>query len=88
MSVTESATIGDVLTQLQQGPVTIERAGSPVAMVVGMREYQRFMELQREQEDHYWGEMAMRAKEKNDFASDEEMQSLMERFKGTEESES
>jgi len=50
---------GQILETVVSEPVTIEKKGRPVAVIVSISEYQRLTEL----EDRYWGERAQRALE-------------------------
>jgi len=50
---------GQILETVVSEPVTIEKKGRPVAVIVSIGEYQRLTEL----EDRFWGERAQRALE-------------------------
>jgi prevent-host-death family protein len=45
---------GKVLLQAAKEPVTIEKSGCPVAVIMSYEEYERYQAL----EDRYWGERA------------------------------
>ena len=50
---------GHVLEMTMTEPVTIEKKGRPVAVILSFAEYQRLTEL----EDRYWGERALKSLE-------------------------
>jgi prevent-host-death family protein len=64
---------GQMLETVMSEPVTIEKNGRPVAVMMSMAEYERLMEI----EDRYWGEKALKALEEG-FASDAETKALIE----------
>jgi prevent-host-death family protein len=49
---------GKVLLQAAKEPVTIEKSGCPVAVIMSYEEYERYQAL----EDRYWGERATSAR--------------------------
>ncbi|HBG07634.1 MAG: toxin-antitoxin system subunit antitoxin [Geobacteraceae bacterium GWC2_58_44] len=58
IAATEARTrFGQLLELAINEPVTIERKGRPVAVLLSSSEYQRLADL----EDHYWGEKAVKA---------------------------
>ena len=58
---------GKVLRQTAKGPVTIEKSGSPVAVLVSYDTFERYQAL----EDYYWGEMAKAARGKGGYLEGE-----------------
>jgi antitoxin Phd len=64
---------GQMLEAVMSEPVTIEKNGRPVAVIMSMAEYERLVEI----EDRYWGEKALKAVEEG-FASDAETKTLIE----------
>jgi antitoxin Phd len=64
---------GQMLEAVMSEPVTIEKNGRPVAVMMSMAEYERLTEI----EDRYWGEKALKALEEG-FASDAETKALIE----------
>lgn len=50
---------GQMLETAMAEPITIEKKGRPVAVMMSMIEYQRLVEI----EDRYWGEKAGKAVE-------------------------
>jgi antitoxin Phd len=64
---------GQMLETVVSEPVTIEKNGRPVAVMMSMAEYERLTEI----EDRYWGEKALKALEEG-FASDAETKALIE----------
>jgi prevent-host-death family protein len=50
---------GQILEMAMTEPVTIEKKGRPVAVILSFAEYQRLTEM----DDHYWGEKALIALE-------------------------
>jgi len=76
-SATEVKTkFGQYLDIAQKEPVTIEKSGRDVAVMLSMEEYRFFLSL----EDAYWGERAMQAKESGIVSHEEAMKALMERL--------
>jgi len=66
ISVTATETknhFGKVLRQAAKEPVTIEKSGSPVAVLVSYDVFERYQAL----EDYYWGEIAKAAREKGGY---------------------
>jgi prevent-host-death family protein len=55
---------GQVLLQAVKEPVTIEKSGSPVAVIMSYEAYERYLLL----EDRYWGERAASARERGGYA--------------------
>ena len=64
---------GQMLEAVVSEPVTIEKKGRPVAVMMSIAEYERLVEI----EDRYWGEKALKALEEG-FASDAETKALIE----------
>lgn len=64
---------GQMLETVMSEPVTIEKNGRPVAVMMSVAEYERLTEI----EDRYWGEKALKALEEG-FASDAETKALIE----------
>jgi prevent-host-death family protein len=58
---------GQILEAALMEPVTIDKMGRPVAVLMSIGEYQRLTEI----EDRCWGEKALKALEKG-FLSEEE----------------
>jgi PHD/YefM family antitoxin component YafN of YafNO toxin-antitoxin module len=55
-------------------PITIERKGRPVAVMMSITEYQRLAEI----EDRYWGEKARKAVEEG-FVKEENTRAWLKR---------
>jgi prevent-host-death family protein len=51
---------GQMLETAMTEPITIEKKGRPIAVMMSITEYQRLVEI----EDRYWGENARKAIEK------------------------
>lgn len=64
---------GQILEITRTEPVTVEKQGRPVAVILSFEEYQRLAEL----EDRVWGERAAKAIE-NGFMDDGEMKTWLE----------
>ena len=58
---------GRLLDTAQQEPVTIQKKGRSVAVVLSLQEYKRFEAL----EDAYWGGLAERAQKEGSLGTDE-----------------
>jgi prevent-host-death family protein len=54
---------GRVLSQVAKEPVTIEKSGSPVAVIMSYETYEYYQRL----EDRYWGERAVSARERGGY---------------------
>jgi prevent-host-death family protein len=70
---------GQMLEAVVSEPVTIEKKGRPVAVMMSIAEYERLVEI----EDRYWGEKALKAVEEG-FVSDSKAKALLESKLGTE----
>lgn len=67
---------GQILDITRTEPVTVEKQGRPVAVILSFEEYQRLAEL----DDRYWGERATKALS-GGFMTDAEMNTwLMEKL--------
>lgn len=69
-AVTDTETknnFGKVLRQAAKEPVTIEKSGSPVAVLVSYDMFEHYQML----EDYYWGERAKAAREKGGYLEGE-----------------
>jgi antitoxin Phd len=64
---------GQILEITRTEPVTVEKQGRPVAVILSFEEYQRLAEL----EDRIWGERAAKALE-NGFMAEDEMKNWLE----------
>jgi antitoxin Phd len=63
---------GRLLDNAQREPVTIEKKGRPVAVLLSIPEYQRLEDM----EDYYWGKLAQEAKAEG-FISVEESEKFL-----------
>jgi prevent-host-death family protein len=54
---------GQVLLQAAKGPVTIEKSGNPVAVIMSYEAYENYRLL----EDRCWGERAASARERGGY---------------------
>ncbi len=70
---------GQMLEAVMSEPITIEKKGRPVAVMMSIAEYERLVEI----EDRYWGEKALKAIEEG-FVSDSKAKTLLEGKLGTE----
>ncbi|MBI5121706.1 MAG: type II toxin-antitoxin system Phd/YefM family antitoxin [Rhodospirillales bacterium] len=68
---------GELLDTARREPVTIERNGRPVAVVLSIEDFKRFEEI----EDAVWGERALEA-DKDGYAGIEEGEKLLKEFLG------
>jgi len=64
---------GQILEVTRNEPVTVEKQGRPVAVILSFEEYQRLAEL----DERYWGERASKALS-GGFMADAEMKSWLE----------
>jgi prevent-host-death family protein len=65
---------GQMLETAMTEPVTIERKGRPVAVMMSIAEYQRLAEI----EDRYWGEKARKAVEEG-FVKEKDTRTWLKR---------
>ncbi|MDR1579547.1 MAG: type II toxin-antitoxin system prevent-host-death family antitoxin [Synergistaceae bacterium] len=64
ISATETKNkFGQVLLQAAKEPITIEKSGSPVAVIMSYDAYEHYQLL----EDRYWGERAVSARERGGY---------------------
>ena len=63
---------GQILEKVIVQPITVEKTGRPVAIIMSVDEYERLQHL----EDHYWGERAREA-EKTGFIGVEDSARLL-----------
>ena len=63
---------GQMLEAAMSEPITIEKKGRPVAVMMSFTEYERLVEI----EDRYWGAKALKAIEEG-FASDTKAKALL-----------
>jgi antitoxin Phd len=70
---------GEFLDRAQKEPVTVEKSGRPIAVLLSQETYDRLQGL----EDRIWGEMAMRAA-KDMVGPEESMNILMKRLEEVE----
>jgi prevent-host-death family protein len=74
VSATETKNqFGRVLQQAAKEPVTIEKSGYPVAVLVSHDTFERYQIF----EDYYWGERAKKARENGEYIGSE---ALVEEF--------
>ena len=62
--------LGRVLQQAVREPVTIEKSGYPVAVLLSYETYERYQWL----EDRYWGERAKEARKRGGYLEGDELQ--------------
>lgn len=72
-ATTAKNNFGQLLEITRTEPVTVEKQGRPVAVILSFEEYQRLTEL----EDRAWGERAVKSLE-NGFMDDREMKNWLE----------
>jgi prevent-host-death family protein len=65
--------LGRVLRQAAREPVTIEKSGAPVAVVLSYEVFRRYQAL----EDRYWGERAKKARERGGYTGGDALLSDM-----------
>jgi prevent-host-death family protein len=56
---------GKVLLQVAKEPITIEKSGSPVAVIMSYEEYEHYQVL----EDCFWGERAVSSRAQGGYIS-------------------
>ncbi|MDD2851597.1 MAG: type II toxin-antitoxin system Phd/YefM family antitoxin [Desulfuromonadaceae bacterium] len=64
---------GQILDITRTEPVTVEKQGRPVAVILSFEEYHRLAKL----DDSYWGERAVKALA-GGFMEDDEVKNLLE----------
>lgn len=67
--------LGRVLRQAASEPVTIEKAGAPVAVVLSYEMFERYQAL----DDSYWGERAKKIREQGGYISGDSLLGDMQR---------
>ena len=67
---------GEFLDRAQKEPITVEKSGRAVAVLLAQEEYERLQAL----EDRYWGERAMDAAKGGFVGHEEAMKLLSERL--------
>ena len=67
---------GEFLERAQREPVTVEKSGRAVAVILAQGEYERLQAL----EDHYWGERAREAAKIGYVGHDEALALLTRRL--------
>ena len=68
---------GEFLDRAQKEPITVEKSGRAVAVLLAQEEYERLPAL----EDRYWGQRALEAEKAGYFGPEESMKFLVERLK-------
>lgn len=68
--------LGQYLDYALSGPVMVEKSGRPLVVLLSVDEYERLCAF----EDAFWAQKAKEA-EKSGWASEDEVASLIERFK-------
>ena len=69
---------GEYIEKAQREPVTVEKSGRKVAVLISQADYERFEAL----EDLYWSERAKRAQESGYLGHEETMAFFQNRLNG------
>lgn len=75
---------GEFLDRAQKEPITVEKSGRPVAVLLAQEEYERLQAM----EDRVWGEMALEAAKSGFVGHEEAMRLLTQRLEFFESQES
>ncbi len=78
VTATEAKThFGKYMAAAQREPITVSKTGHEAIVMLSKEDYDNLLQVY---EDMYWGEKALRIKERNNFIGVEESQKIIERF--------